>query len=168
MSKKEITYGVGFGNAMLSPEVGSLLRATRELGRLIREGRDPRSVHIVPVIRCPGCKSPRAKDFVCKNCLGFSFIVSNDYPALTTAANNYGSKNVDIFPTIRLCMMSKPGTTAADSRTWIVRKRGETPAMVHVHPRPFGRHFACDCKAADCWHVAAVRETDTNKFSEEK
>jgi hypothetical protein len=67
--------------------------------------------------------------------------------------------------------MARPGTTANDPRSYLVKRPGEPYASVRVsilNGDPNQRKYSCDCKPADgerCRHLNAAIEIDSKKFS---
>jgi hypothetical protein len=177
-------YGVGFGPSLCSRRIGSFYQAVTEFKRLFNLGVDPRTLQVLPVIKCDNCEGKgefinRADVVICSRCDGFRYVVDN--PKYFRSIVHCVHHNREAIPgdRVRAAFMSKPSSTAADRRTWMVRITGESfPALVRVYP-PGTLHgpsqnrtaFICDCDRGKegklCAHKTAAINADRSKFGKE-
>lgn len=72
----------------------------------------------------------------------------------------------------KVYFMSKPTTSAADRRTWLVRIPGEPSYLVRIYVDDEGRSATCDCPTGKhktkCRHVELVAAADSKRFNLEQ
>lgn len=69
---------------------------------------------------------------------------------------------------MKIYFMSNPKATAADRRTWLVRKTPTGPSyLVRIYPdngNPDEKLILCDCTSLRCNHIQAAIEADNRRF----